>query len=47
MDAESEKKAKFPWAQVIGIVVVIMLGFYCTTHPNGFFSHLFKAILAP
>jgi hypothetical protein len=47
MGENSKRKAKSPWPTIIGIAVVIVLFFYCSEHPDSFFSHLFRVIVAP
>jgi hypothetical protein len=46
LEADKSER-RFPWAQVIGIGVVILAGLYASQHPHGFFAALLRVFLAP
>jgi hypothetical protein len=45
--ADSEKGHSFPWGTMIGIAVVILLGFYAANHPHNPLGVLLRVVLSP
>jgi Ni,Fe-hydrogenase I cytochrome b subunit len=39
--------AAFPWVQAVGIVLLIVAGFYAAQHPNTLFYYIVKIIATP
>jgi hypothetical protein len=48
MDKQSKTiGSRFPWGQVVGMMLVIGAGFYASQHPHSFFYYLIKFIVSP
>lgn len=41
------QRHSFSWGTVVGIVIVILLGFYAANHPHNPISTLLRVILSP